>query len=665
MKSIKTRLVLFIGSLILVICAGLGLTSYLNAADAISTQVDESLLVLARQGSDKISGRVNAILDTLEAVASQEEFREAASTWEDKQAIMNEALKRNGHTSLILADINGSAMTSQGKPLDIKDRDYFKKAIAGERSVSDPIVSRDDGSMIVAYAVPVKRDGQVVGVLAAFRSSDNLTEQISDITFAKTGKAFMINKEGVKVAHSNLELVKKFDNDLENIKKDPSLESLVDLEKQMMEGKDGTGEYEYNGITKYLGFAPVKGTDWSLAIAAPKGEVMAGVNNMRNLSFIVSAVFLLLGLGIAYFIANIIATPIKLAASHLGVVATGDFTREVPEKFKKSKDEIGILARAIDTMQRSMIEVIKGVVHESEKVTESVKSTGQYMTELNTQIEEVSATTEELSAGMEETAASSQEMNATAIEIEHAVETIASKAQEGAVSAGEISMRAGGLKQNAVASQTSANEVYINTQERLRKAIEESKAVDRIIVLSDAILQITSQTNLLALNAAIEAARAGEAGKGFAVVADEIRKLAEDSKNAANEIQNITGIVVSAVENLSGSSESVLDFIDRQVLKDYETLVKIGEQYNKDAEFVNELVTDFSATSEELSASIQNIIKTINEVASAANEGAQGTTDIATKSMNIVEKADKVMKQADISRESSDILVKLVEKFKI
>jgi len=196
-------------------------------------------------------------------------------------------------------------------------------------------------------------------------------------------------------------------------------------------------------------------------------------------------------------------------------------------------------------------------------------------------------------------------------------------------------------------------------------AIIESKEVNNILVLSDTILQITAQTNLLALNAAIEAARAGDSGRGFAVVADQVRKLADDSKNAANQIQKITKSVVASVTNLSTSSEEVLNFIDKQVLKDYVTLTEIGEQYHKDSEFVDELVTDLSATAEELSSSLQEIIRTINDVTSAASEGAEGTSNIADKSRIVVEKADQVVEQSEFSKKSSDALIDLVRKFKI
>lgn len=637
----------------------------MSASKAITAQTDGALGNLAQQGANVITERMNTLLGTLEVIATMDRIRDTKISWDDKNKILQDETKRSGHLYMMVAGLDGLAKLSTGKEANIKDREYFQKASTGTKTISEPLISKVDGSMSIVYAVPIKQNGVIVGVLAAVRDGNNLSKITNDITFGESGKAFMINKEGVKVAHSNAELVTKMDNDLENIKTNPDLESLVKLEKEMIEGKIGTGEYKYNGVVKYLGYAPVKGTDWSLAVAAPKDEVMSGIKTMANLLILASAVFMVLGLGASYFIARLIATPIKLASEHLEFIATGNFTRDIPEEFLNKKDEIGVLAKAISTMQGSVKEVVKGVVNESRDIEESMLATRLTINELTSQIEEVSSTTEELSAGMEETAASSEEMSATATEIERAINSIAIKAQQGAMSAGEISRRAGELKQNAITSQRNAQTLYLTTQDNMIKAIEESKAVDQINVLSDAILQITSQTNLLALNAAIEAARAGEAGRGFAVVAEEIRKLAENSKSTVNEIQQITKLVVTSVGNLSESSASVLEFIDKQVIRDYEIMVKTGEQYNQDAEFVDNLVADFSATAEELTASIQEMTKVIEEIAIAANEGAEGTTNIAQKSIMVLTKANEVMKQADVSKESSDNLMKMVSIFTV
>ena len=124
--------------------------------------------------------------------------------------------------------------------------------------------------------------------------------------------------------------------------------------------------------------------------------------------------------------------------------------------------------------------------------------------------------------------------------------------------------------------------------------MEERKNVDKINELTGNILDIASQTNLLALNASIEAARAGEAGKGFAVVADEIRNLADNSRDTANDIQNISNMVTGAVDALAGNAEKMIQFISEHVMKDYDGFVDVADQYQNDADEMNLILMDFA-----------------------------------------------------------------------
>lgn len=382
----------------------------------------------------------------------------------------------------------------------------------------------------------------------------------------------------------------------------------------------------------------------------------------------VLAIFLLslcIGAVLSTIIRKAISDPLILAVNHLNIIANGDFTMEVQEETKKRKDEIGDIAKAMDSMQNSLKLLITNVSKESNTIKSVVHTVSKNVRILNMNIEEVSATTEELSAGMEETAASTQEVNATADEIERAVQSIANKAQEGAIEAQEISKRAMDTKKNVTVLKDKTLQVFLKAKDKLEIAIENSKVVAQISVLSESIMQISSQTNLLALNASIEAARAGEAGRGFAVVADEIRKLAEESRNTVTEIQSITEKVTSSVTDLSANSNELLNFVSEDVLNDYNALLNVAVEYSNDADFVNNLVLEFSSTSEELLASLQEIVKTIEQISLASNEGAEGTTNIAQKVSDVTEISHEIIVEVKKSTESVDELNNQIGVFKI
>ncbi|AGF55759.1 methyl-accepting chemotaxis protein [Clostridium saccharoperbutylacetonicum] len=380
---------------------------------------------------------------------------------------------------------------------------------------------------------------------------------------------------------------------------------------------------------------------------------------------IIIAVSIIVGYLMSMVITRNIVKPLDIAVNYLGILSGGDFTSEMPAEVKKRKDEIGTMAKALDNIYVSLRGLIKNIIEESDNIEEVVNTVNNEVKVLNGNIEDVSATTQELSATIEETSASAEETSATSQEIGKAVQSIAEKSQEGAIQAGEINKRAQETKENIEKSQKLALSTFLNTKDGLEKALENSKVVEQINVLSDSIMKITEQTNLLALNAAIEAARAGEAGKGFSVVADEIRKLAEQSKDAVSKIHNVTNKVVESVNSLSLNSNNLLDFMSKDVQNDYSNMLEVAGKYSEDAKFVDDLVMDFSSTSEELLASISDILKTIEGVADASSEGANGTVDIANKVIEISDKSNAVLEQVAHTKESSDKLKIEMSKFKI
>ncbi len=246
--------------------------------------------------------------------------------------------------------------------------------------------------------------------------------------------------------------------------------------------------------------------------------------------------------------------------------------------------------------------VITGVINESRQINQLSDQTNHNMTDLNERIRDVSATVEQLSAAMEETSAYTENMNHSAGEMQRAAEYISVKTQERAQSAYDTSLKAEALKHEASESNKASKEIYRKTSEKMKEALEQAKAVDQIRILSQSILEITAQTNLLALNASIEAARAGESGRGFAVVANEIRKLADGSKQAVDQIQSVTQEVVQSVANLTTNAEELLHFLQAQVGKDYQLLEDTAEQYYNDVVEHTNTVNDLNATSKQVNA---------------------------------------------------------------
>lgn len=373
---------------------------------------------------------------------------------------------------------------------------------------------------------------------------------------------------------------------------------------------------------------------------------------------------LIVGVLVAMIALDIIHSVRNISAS-INVIAGGDFVQKVPKKLVNRKDDFGNLAKTLEGMRHSLRGLLAQVKNESVNIDHVVESIDANVFTLNSEIEDVSATTQELAASTEETAASADQINSMTQQIDDAAREIATRAQNGATEAEDIHKRASQSKANAVENRQKMEQMLAEIRSSLQKALEDAKVVEKIGILADSILNITGQTNLLALNASIEAARAGDAGRGFAVVAEEIRVLAEQSQEAVANIQAVTENVSSAVGNLAKDSNRLLDYVDQDVVENFALFEQMADDYNADATKVNELVSDFSATSEELLASINSISEAIDGITLASNDSAAGTTNIAQKTVSIVNESSEVMKSAKVAEQSAEELRKNVDNFKI
>ena len=325
----------------------------------------------------------------------------------------------------------------------------------------------------------------------------------------------------------------------------------------------------------------------------------------------------------------------------------GDLTKRVNVK---SSDEIGQLAQGINQFLDILQNTIGKIVEGSKNLDNMINSVGENVTVSNDNAQDVSSAMEELSATMQEIAATIQTVNDNTESVGKNVVDIADKTGQINNYSQDMRERTDSLAKSADENKRTTDEMLGNIVGTLKKAIEDSKSVERVNELTGEILNISSQTNLLALNASIEAARAGEAGKGFAVVADEIRQLADSSRDTANNIQAINEHVTSAVYQLIDNSNKIIKYIEETILADYDSFVQAGAQYNEDACYISETMQEFAEKTEKLKELMKNTVESIEGISSGVEQSANAVTSSAVSTSQLVEQMNSIDKEMSESR---------------
>lgn len=359
-----------------------------------------------------------------------------------------------------------------------------------------------------------------------------------------------------------------------------------------------------------------------------------GIISVASIALLVVVIVIMLGLRLW------VIGPVKKATKQVDELVEGircnkgDITKRI---HVGSRDEVGRLAIAINDLVAQMQIIIRAI-------TEGCGQMEEKQADIISNVEKVNATADHtmrnlgvMSRGMQLVTGAIEGVQQDTGVLDHTVENMLEVAQNGRNYAADIKEKAGKMKVTAVESKQEATLVMKEIDTAMTESIANSRQIHKITELTEEILGIAGTTNLLALNASIEAARAGEAGRGFAVVAEEIRKLADSSRESANNIQEISNRVVESVEELSENGTRLLEFMNTRVMKDYDALEDTGSNYHEAADHVDEMMNEFGQKIDELLSVLQNV--------NTANTQMEATVGDSTEKLSVVEKNNQGLQQ--------------------
>ena len=650
MNSIRARLLVV---MVLLVTLSLGILSVINYWKSKEILMREIEATMSEKSGDK-AGEISAWFAErqaeLKVIARSPVV--IAGNEEAIIAYLNEEIKKNPvYNNFLYFDVNGNAVAANRARSSVGDRDYVKQVVAGGKTsfVNDPYVARTTGKTVTTVSAPILRDGKIVGGIGGSFELDTVIKMVSDIKLGKTGYGFMLQGDGLTIAHPDAKHVMKT-----NLLKDEKIQGGLrkGLEAGVVKKTAGFNEYEFAGEKKFMSYAPVKGTSWAVFATAPVDEMTGALTELLRNSAIIMAIMLLLSGLAAWFFANSIAKNVKVLNGVAGKIAGGDL--RIGRVAVSSKDELGQLARSFETMAANLVGLVRKVSSNSEQVAASSQELTASAHQSAEAANNVAESITHVAAGASQQVNAVNEVSAVVEEISATIETVSATAQEMSKLATETAAASeGGQKSvdTAVSQMGEVGSQARQAQDAARELSASSKQIGEIVGL---ISNIAGQTNLLALNAAIEAARAGEQGRGFAVVAEEVRKLAEQSEAAAHQITNLISRNNQSIDHVVGSVNQAINSIDKGI----ELVNTAGAGFKaigKQIDQVTDQVQNISASLREVAIGSQRIVTSVREVEnvskSLADEASSVSAATEEQSASMEEIASSSQSLATVAQE--------------